>query len=112
MLKNAGWGVIRGSQVKREVICPGRIQPGGSRGKIKRCDYVLIFRGHKLAALEAKPAGSSHRDGVAQAKEYAERLDTPMAFSSNGIDWYQINMTTGSEGEMEGDFPHLSNCGT
>ena len=85
VLKNAGWGVIRGSQVKREVICPGRIQPGGSRGKIKRCDYVLIFRGHKLAALEAKPAGSSHRDGVAQAKDYAERLNTPVAFSSNGM---------------------------
>ena len=105
VLKNAGWGVIEGSKVKREVICPGRIQPGGRRGKIKRCDYVLIYRGHKLAALEAKPAGSSHRDGIAQVKDYAERLDTPMAFSSNGIDWYQINMTTGSEGEMEGDFP-------
>ena len=33
VLRDAGWGVVEGAQIKREVICPGRIQSGGRRGK-------------------------------------------------------------------------------
>ena len=105
VLREAGWGVVEGSQIKREVICPGRIQSGGRRGKGLSCDYVLLFKGHKLATLEAKRAGISHREGIGQAKDYAKRLDTPMAFASNGINWYQINMLNGQEGELSGSFP-------
>ena len=105
VLRETGWGVVEGSQIKREVICPGRIQSGGRRGKGLSCDYVLHFKGHKLATLEAKRAGISHREGIGQAKDYAKRLDTPMAFASNGINWYQINMLTGREGELSGSFP-------
>ena len=106
VLREAGWGVVVGSQIKREVICPGRIQSAGRRGKSLSCDYVLLFKGHKLATLEAKRAGISHRDGIGQAKDYAKRLDTPMAFASNGINWYQINMLNGQEDELTANFPY------
>ena len=74
VLRAAGWGIVEGSRIRREVICPGRIQAGRQRGKGLSCDYVLFYRGQKLAVLEAKRAGLSHREGVGQAKDYAGRL--------------------------------------
>lgn len=104
VLAAAGWG-LNGSTVRREVICPGRIQSGGRRGKGLSSDYVLIHKGHKLAVLEAKRAGLSHRDGVGQAKDYAARLGSRFAYASNGLQWYGIDMTTGVEGDMSMPFP-------
>ncbi|GGD39053.1 hypothetical protein GCM10011358_23750 [Sinisalibacter lacisalsi] len=97
VLAEAGWGKIAGSRIRREVICPGRIMSGGQRGKGLTCDYVLEYRGHKLATLEAKRAGLSHREGVGQTKEYAERLGSRFAFSTNGLRWFQCDMETGAE---------------
>jgi hypothetical protein len=97
VLVAAGWGKVEGTRVRREVICPGRIQSGGRRGKGLSCDYVLEYRGHKLGALEAKRAGLSHREGVAQSKDYAQRLGSRFAFASNGFQWFQCDMVTGSE---------------
>ena len=106
VLKNAGWGVVEGSRIRREVICPGRIQAGGNRGKGLSCDYVLFHKGQKLAAMEAKRAGLSHREGVGQAKDYAAtRLGSRFAYASNGLKWYQIDMATGAEGDMDLPFP-------
>ena len=105
VLQAAGWGVIEGSRIRREMICPGRIQAGGKRGKGLSCDYVLLYKGHKLAVLEAKRAGLSHREGVGQAKDYASRLGTRFAYASNGLDWYGIDMGTGTEGDMDLPFP-------
>src|SRR3546814_11783082 len=105
VLRAAGWGVVEGSRVRRELICPGRIQTGGRRGKALSCDYVLIHNGHKLAVLEAKRAGVSHRDGVGQAKDYAQRLGSRFAYASNGLKWYQIDMATGAEGDLTLPFP-------
>lgn len=104
VLAAAGWGQ-NGSKVRREVICPGRIQSGGTRGKGLSADYVLIHKGQKLAVLEAKRAGLSHRSGVGQAKDYATRLGSRFAFASNGLNWYQIDMGSGAEGDMELPFP-------
>lgn len=104
VLAAAGWGK-NGSKVRREVICPGRIQSGGTRGKGLSCDYVLFHKGQKLATLEAKRAGKSHRDGVGQTKDYATRLGTRYAYASNGLNWYQIDMSTGAEGDMDLPFP-------
>ena len=98
VLAAAGWGKD-GSKVRREVICPGRIQSGGKRGKGLSCDYVLEYRGHKLATLEAKRAGISHREGVGQAKDYAQRLGSRFAFASNGLQWFQCDMHTGVEND-------------
>jgi type I restriction enzyme R subunit len=104
VLAAAGWGQ-NGSKVRREVICPGRIQSGGTRGKGLSADYVLIHKGQKLAVLEAKRAGVSHRSGTGQAKNYATRLGTRFAYASNGLNWYQIDMATGAEGDMDMPFP-------
>ena len=104
VLAAAGWGQ-NGSRVRREVICPGRIQAGGTRGKGLSADYVLIHKGQKLAVLEAKRAGISHRNGVGQAKDYADRLGSRFAYASNGISWYQIDMATGAEADMALPFP-------
>ena len=104
VLAAAGWGK-NGSKVRREVICPGRIQSGGTRGKGLSADYVLIHRGQKLAVLEAKRAGISHRNGVGQAKDYATRLGSRYAYASNGLNWYQIDMVGGAEGDMDLPFP-------
>jgi type I restriction enzyme, R subunit len=104
VLAAAGWG-LNGSKVRREVICPGRIQSGGTRGKGLSADYVLIHKGHKLAVLEAKRAGVSHRNGVGQAKDYATRLGSRFAYASNGLSWYGIDMTTGLEADMALPFP-------
>lgn len=104
VLAAAGWGQ-NGSKVNREVICPGRIQSGGRRGKGLSCDYVLSYKGQKLATLEAKRAGVSHRNGIGQAKDYANRLGSRFAFASNGLNWYQIDMQTGVEGDLSLPFP-------
>ncbi|MEQ1902438.1 MAG: DEAD/DEAH box helicase family protein [Devosia sp.] len=105
VLAAAGWGKVEGSKVRREVICPGRIQSGGKRGKSLSCDYVLIHKGHKLAVLEAKKAGVSHRNGVGQAKDYAQRLGSRFAYASNGLSWYGIDMKSGAEGDLAMPFP-------
>lgn len=100
VLAAAGWGVVEGSRVRREVICPGRIMPGGQRGKPLSADYVLIHRDQKLAVIEAKRAGLGHTAGLGQAKDYAGRLRTPFAYATNGLGWYGVDMGTGAEGDL------------
>ena len=102
VLAAAGW---TSSLIRREVICPGRIQTGGTRGKSLSCDYVLFFKGQKLAAIEAKRAGLGYEEGVGQAKNYAGKLGCRFACATNGIDWYLIDMETGKEGLLEKPFP-------
>ena len=105
VLREAGWGVVDGSRIRREMICPGRIQAGGKRGRGLSCDYVLFHKGQKLAVLEAKRAGLGHTEGVGQAKDYAGRLGARFAYASNGLEWYGIDMATGAEGDMDLPFP-------
>lgn len=104
VLREAGWGVVEGSRIRREMICPGRIT-GGGRVNPLSADYVLSFRGHKLAVIEAKRAGLGHTEGVGQAKDYATRLKARFAYSTNGIGWYGIDMQSGKEGDVALPFP-------
>lgn len=105
VLRAAGWGVVDESQIHRELICPGRILVGGRRGTSLSADYVLSFRGRKLAVIEAKRAGLGYTDGVGQAKNYATRLKARFAYATNGIGWYGIDMQTGAESELSLPFP-------
>ena len=105
VLHAAGWGVVEGSKIRREMICPGRITGGGGRANPLSADYVLSYRDRKLAVIEAKRAGLGHTDGVGQAKDYARRLQTRFAWSTNGIGWYGIDMATGAEGDHALPFP-------
>ena len=103
-LKAAGWGVVEGSKVNREVICPGRILGAGQRGEATTADYVLSYRGRKLAAVEAKAAGKGVTAGLGQAKIYAGKLKTRWAYSTDGTGQYQVDMETGKEGRVA-DWP-------
>ena len=96
-LKAAGWGVVDASRVRREVIAPGRLEGAGRRAKPEIADYVLIYRNTKLAVIEAKRRGLADTEGVGQAKNYAGKLQTRFAFSTNGAGIYQIDMQTGAE---------------
>ena len=103
-LREAGWGVVEGSRTKREVIAPGRIMGKGKRAKSLSCDIVLVYRGTKLASVEAKAVTKSYTEGVGQAKDYAARLLTRFAYATNGKQIYRIDMATGAEGLVD-SFP-------
>ncbi len=96
-LKDAGWGVVDGSRVRREMIAPGRLQGAGKRAKEDIADYVLFYKGQKLAVIEAKRRDLPDTEGVGQAKKYAEKLQTRFTYSTNGVGIYQIDMHTGAE---------------
>ena len=96
-LASAGWGSIEGSYIRRELICPGQIITGGKRSNSVPCDYVLIYKGRKLAAVEAKKESLAYSEGVRQAKDYAQRLQCRIGYATNGHDIYQIDMVTGEE---------------
>lgn len=100
-LKEAGWGVVDGSRVRREMITLGRLQGAGKRGKQDIADYVLFYKGQKLGVIEAKKKSLPDTEGVAQAKRYAERLQTRFTYSTNGVGIYQIDMHTGKEGNID-----------
>jgi type I restriction enzyme, R subunit len=102
-LRAAGWGVIEGSRVNREYhIAPGRIEGHGRRGKPLIADYVLVYRNTKLAVIEAKAFGEPLTEGLAQAKDYSQKLAVRFAFSTNGQGVYCADMTTGKEGIVAG----------
>jgi len=104
-LKDSGWGVVDGSKVLREFnITAGKIQTGGGRAKPLIADYVLVYHGRKLAVIEAKSDELAVGEGVAQAKNYAEKLHLDYTYACNGKEIYQICMKTGSEGLIAG-FP-------
>ena len=99
-LKAAGWGVVEGSRILREYsITLGRIEGHGRRAKPLIADYVLVYRNHKLAVIEAKAWDEALTEGVAQAKDYAGKLAVRFTYATNGQGIYGIDMETGKEGE-------------
>ena len=97
-LKACGWGVVEGSKVLREYnITAGKIQTGGGRGRREIADYVLVYKGIKLAVVEAKSDELEVGEGVMQAKKYADKLKLETTYSTNGKSIYQICMKTGEE---------------
>lgn len=83
----AGWDLHK--QVREEVsFTKGRIIVRGklhSRGESRRADYILYHQANlPLAVIEAKDNKHSLGAGMQQALGYAEALDVPFVFSSNG----------------------------
>ena len=69
-----------------------------SRGKAKFADYVLYYnRATPIAIVEAKDANHTVAHGLQQAKEYAQMMDVPFAFSSNGQGYQEYDFLTGKE---------------
>ena len=102
-LENDGWLQAGDSRIRREhEITKGRILVGGKRSQRLIADYVLIYKGQKVAVVEAKKEALSYTDGVRQAKDYSERLQCRFAYSTNGHEIYQIDMVTGEEKLVEG----------
>lgn len=86
-LEQAGWDII--TQVREEFpLTKGRIIVRGklhARAKHKRVDYVLFYKPNiPIALIEAKDNNHSIGDGMQQALGYAEMLQVPFVFSSNG----------------------------
>ncbi len=102
-LQAAGWDLH--TQIREEVsFTAGRIIVRGklhSRGKAKRADYVLYHKPNQpLAVIEAKDNTHSVGHGMQQALDYAEALDVPFAFSSNG-DGFIFHDRTGLSNPVE-----------
>jgi len=100
-LKAAGWGQVENSRIRCEVIAPGRLVGSGKRANPEKADYVLVYRGEKLAVIEAKKRDLPDTEGLQQAKNYAQKLDTPFAYSTNGLRIYQVEMKTGQENYID-----------
>lgn len=78
-----------------------------SRGKGKKVDYLLSYKSNiPLAIVEAKDNNVIASHGIQQAMDYANDLDIPFAYSSNGTSFYEHDMITGEEKEISmNDFP-------
>ena len=102
-LEKAGWDKL--TQIREEVsFTDGRIYVKGnltSRGKGKRADYILYYKPNlPIAIIEAKDNKQTVKAGIQQALEYANILDIPSVFSSNGDGFYQHDRTC-THGDIE-----------
>ncbi len=102
-IARAGWNLQ--TQVREEVtFTAGRIIVRGrlhTRGKKRRADYILYHQKNvPLAVIEAKDNKHSLGAGMEQALGYAETLDIPFIFSSNG-DGFLFHDRTGLASQME-----------
>ena len=99
-IEQAGWD--RHTQYLEEVsFTDGKIYVKGkltARGKSKRADYILYYKPNiPIAIVEAKDNKHSVRAGMQQALDYAQILDIPCAFSSNGDGFLFHNRTVTDE---------------
>jgi len=111
-VEKAGWDRL--TQLLEEVtFTDGKIYVRGkltARGAKKRADYVLYYKPNiPIAIIEAKDNNHSVRAGIQQALDYAQILDIPCVFSSNG-DGFLFHDRTATEGNIESelgidDFP-------
>lgn len=107
---NARWEPVR--QIRREVtLTPGPVIVRGnmsSRNKKKKkfADYVLSWEpGVPVAVVEAKDNNNTVSQGMQQALGYAEILDVPSAFSSNGDAFASHNKVPAIGEDIETQFP-------
>lgn len=102
-LRHAGWDEVM--QIREEVsFTKGRIIVRGklvTRGQGKRADYILSYKPNiPIALIEAKDNSHSVGDGIQQALDYAETLNIPFVFSSNG-DGFVFHDRTGASTPRE-----------
>ena len=103
-IEQAGW---KKEQVLMEYFfTDGQVLVRGNtvkRGKRKKADYLLTHKDGQvpLAIVEAKDADHSVGAGMQQAIEYAQILNIPFAYSSNGSGFIEHDFFTGTETELE-----------
>ncbi len=99
------------SQITMETkITDGKINLKGNmvvREHPKKADYVLYSSANNpIAIVEAKDNNHTVSFGLPQAMVYAQMLDVPFAYSSNGDAFYEHDFLTGLERQLSlGDFP-------
>lgn len=85
-------------------ITDGKINLKGNfvfREKPKRADYILYLSANNpIAIVEAKDNTHAVSHGLQQAMTYAQMLDVPFAYSSNGDGFVEHDFLTGQEGEF------------
>jgi type I restriction enzyme, R subunit len=101
------WNVM--TQLREEFyFTKGRVIVRGKtvkRGEAKKADYLLFYRPNiPIAVIEAKDNNHSVGAGMQQALEYAEILDVPFVYSSNGDGFLEHDRTV-SSGAVEREFP-------
>ncbi|MGW5230391.1 EcoAI/FtnUII family type I restriction enzme subunit R [Nocardia niigatensis] len=100
----AGWDPEKSQMREEYTIAPGKIVVRGklhAREAAKSADYVLFLKpGLPLAVVEAKDNNHSLGAGMQQAQGYADRLDVPFVFSSNG-DGFLFHDRTVTSGVIE-----------
>ena len=102
-IEKSGWNMR--NQVREEVsFTDGKVIVQGqlhTRGKRKRADYILYYKPNlPMAIIEAKDNNHNVGDGMQQALDYAEILDVPFVFTSNG-DSFIFHDKTLSDGIIE-----------
>lgn len=102
-IEQAGWDT-KTQVIMEHSFTDGRIIVDGkqtSRGKRKSADYLLNYKSNlPLAIVEAKDISKSVGAGMQQAIEYAEILDIPFAYSSNGRGFIEHDFHTNTEREL------------
>ncbi len=91
-----------GDKITMETqITDGKVNLRGNmvvRSKPKKADYVLYINKNKpIAIVEAKDNNHSVSYGLQQAMTYAQMLDVPFAYSSNGDGFQEHDFLTGQE---------------
>lgn len=99
----AGWNIR--TQMREEVyFTDGRIIVQGklyARGKGKKADYILYYKPNiPIAIIEAKKNTEPVGTGMQQGLEYADILDIPFVFTSNG-DNFVFHDKTITKGQIE-----------
>ena len=108
-IEKSGWDINK--NVKFEYcFTDGRIIVRGNktkRGDKKKADYLLYYLPNiPIAIIEAKDNNHSVGDGMQQAIEYANMLDVPFVYSSNGDGFLEHDMKAGKERELKmNEFP-------
>lgn len=102
-LQKAGWDLKR--QIREEkYFTDGRVVVKGEtvrRSTGKKADYILYYKSNlPIAIIEAKDNNHSIGDGMQQGLDYAEILDIPFVYSSNGDGFLEHDLTK-SEGDIE-----------
>jgi len=107
LLKAAGWS--EDQIVEQFPITDGRIVPVGKRhprAKPLRADYVLEYEPNvSVAVVEAKREYAIPGKGLQQAKNYAQLLDLPLAYSTNGRGIVEDDRESGLETDKLTAFP-------
>ena len=91
----------RGKITMETQVTDGKINLKGNfvfREKPKRADYILYLNANNpIAIIEAKDNKHSVSHGLQQAMTYAQMLDLPFAYSSNGDGFVEHDFLTGKE---------------